>query len=166
MSFYLETRANGLSWTREGCNRTRSGSLSPWETRAIAEKEMMRRKEGKEGFDDPTWVKAEYRLVPYRPLARQSLIDEILSLPDRAFCEVRPHEGRFRSVIVLGGTKGRGYISDPDFGGGSGDTEEAAAKSLASAIRADVRGDGKYAPHWNEYALEYRLLPAWKANLT
>ena len=37
-----------------------------------------------------------------------------------------------------------------------------AIEDCAIAVRADLRGAGKYAPHWSPYDVEYRLLPHWE----
>ncbi len=162
MSFYLETRVFRLAarWTREGCNEFRNGRAIPWETRAQAEAEMAVRKNGERDFDDPMWREAEYRLIPYRQLPDREHIDRVAALPDYAFCsKVRPYLDGFQVSVDTGD---KHWVSDPDFGGGWGKTVELAMKSLADKVRADVRGDGKYAPHWDQYDIVYRLLKAWE----
>lgn len=66
MEHFVETRANGLPWTREGCNRREDGRFVPWPDKAAAEAEIGRRRTDREEFDDPTWATAEYRAVPAR----------------------------------------------------------------------------------------------------
>lgn len=63
---FLETRADGLPWTKEGCNERRGGKFVPWDSRCLAQAELDRRREGRDEFDDPMWKTAEYRLVPVR----------------------------------------------------------------------------------------------------
>ncbi len=60
---WLETRADGLPWTREGCNGRSGGHFVPWPSRTVAQEELDRRRKGHAGFDDPSWKSAEYRLI-------------------------------------------------------------------------------------------------------
>lgn len=66
MRFFVETRSDGLPWTKEGCNRRNSTSFIPWGSKEEAREEMETRKSGKDPYQDPMWADAEYRLVPAR----------------------------------------------------------------------------------------------------
>jgi len=64
--FYVETRSDGLPWTREKCNRREDGRFVPWPDKAAAEEAVRQRREDEVEFDDPMWRTAEYRTVPER----------------------------------------------------------------------------------------------------
>ena len=70
MNFYVETRTDGLPWTRKGCNSYGSTAggwgFIPWPGRAEAQAAVDARKGDGPEFDDPMWQKAEYRIVPAR----------------------------------------------------------------------------------------------------
>jgi hypothetical protein len=85
-----------------------------------------------------------------RPLVDAALLAEIDALPDEALVEARG--GRFCIALPK-----PSYVADPDFSH-AGTTLAA----TAAVIRADLRGVGKYAPHFDSYAVEYRLLPHWR----
>ncbi len=57
MGYFIETRIDGLPWTKEGCNVHRDGHFVPYGTRDEAEAALKRLK----AQDDPMWAAAEYR---------------------------------------------------------------------------------------------------------
>jgi len=64
--FWVETRADGLPWTKEGCNDWRNGKFVPYPTEPAAQAAIDTRKTDRTKFDDPMWARAEYRVVPVR----------------------------------------------------------------------------------------------------
>ena len=68
--FYVETRSDGLPWTREKCNARADGDWVPWPDRPAAEAAVRARREDRTEFDDPAWATADYRIVPARKARR------------------------------------------------------------------------------------------------
>lgn len=68
--FYVETRADGFPWTKEGCNEygKRGGrwGFIPYPSEAEAQAAIDARKSDRTKFDDPMWGTAEYRIIPAR----------------------------------------------------------------------------------------------------
>lgn len=73
--YFVETRCDGLPWTREGCNAWEppkrlgwaewtSGRHLPYASEADARAAIERMKTDRATYDDPTWARAEYRIVP------------------------------------------------------------------------------------------------------
>jgi hypothetical protein len=60
----IETRADGLPWTREGCNEWRAGAFVPYASKAAALAVVEQMKTDRTVYDDPFWARAEYRVVP------------------------------------------------------------------------------------------------------
>lgn len=83
-----------------------------------------------------------------------SFADEIITKVSRA------QNGLWYATLDVGP---RWFVSDPDFST-CAVTKEAAIAKCAAKIRADARGEGKYAPHdllLPGYSLHYRLMPYW-----
>lgn len=57
--YFVETRADGLPWTRQGCNPFWHGVYFPWESIERAQVHINELKQQ----DDPMWSRAEYRIV-------------------------------------------------------------------------------------------------------
>lgn len=94
-----------------------------------------------------------------RQLPDAKTLAEIDRLPDRALVHARAASwnGGWYAAVDIKDT----YVSDPDFST-CGRSEADAIKVCADKIRADLRGEGKYAPHWDAYDVKYRLLPHWR----
>lgn len=68
--FFVETRlpagdpsgGGGLPWTREGCNIYHHGQWRPWPAESYARRAVL----GLQALDDPTWRRAEFRVVSGR----------------------------------------------------------------------------------------------------
>jgi hypothetical protein len=96
----------------------------------------------------------------YRGTIEERLLAEVDKLPDAALVRLLPASGGvIYGAISLPQPE---YVSDPDFARGY-KRDEQAIKYTADFIRADLRGHGKYAPHFSNYDVEYRLLPHWCA---
>ena len=63
MAYFIETRCDGLPWTKEGCNARAAGTLVPYATKADALAEVERMRSDRTKYDDPRWARAEYRVV-------------------------------------------------------------------------------------------------------
>lgn len=62
---FVETRAGGLPWTREGgVNRRLGRRFLPWPSEGRARQEIGDARNGRGPYDDPVWRGAEYRVVP------------------------------------------------------------------------------------------------------
>ena len=61
--FYVETRTNGLPWTKEGCNLRKDGAWVPYPDMEKAIKAIRDRQTLTSVFDDPMWAEAEYRTM-------------------------------------------------------------------------------------------------------
>jgi hypothetical protein len=62
--FFVETRADGFPWTKEGCNDREAGEWVPYATFELAQAAITARRTGAGGrWDDPTWARADYRVI-------------------------------------------------------------------------------------------------------
>lgn len=61
--FYVETRANDIPWTKEGCNNRENGKFVKWPSKTAAEEAIHERQTNEVEFDDPMWRYAEYRMI-------------------------------------------------------------------------------------------------------
>ena len=100
-----------------------------------------------------------------RQLAPAYVLERIDRLPDRILVRtIRPDRkdrrssGLWYAVIRLE----QDYPGDADFATAAA-KERDAVRLAAAKIRDDLRGIGMYAPHWDAYDVEYRLLPSWEA---
>jgi hypothetical protein len=81
------------------------------------------------------------------------------ALPDEALVVARQADnGRWYATVALD----RRWPSDPDFSTCCTTAPEAVQRCAAS-IRADLRGEGKYAPHWTAYDVTYHLMTHWES---
>lgn len=81
------------------------------------------------------------------------------ALPDAAICNA--HRGGSKNLWYATVALDTRWPSDPDFMTAR-KTQQAAIRDCAAQVRADLRGEGKYAPHWSDYDVTYRLLPYWE----
>ncbi len=58
--YFIETRADGFPWTKEGCNERKNGKWVPHQGGPAALVYVRRLK----NHDDPLWARAEYRVIP------------------------------------------------------------------------------------------------------
>lgn len=104
--------------------------------------------------------------LPYGTDVLASLRDheraEVGSLPDAALVITRQSEDGRRWYASL---RGRRWPSDADFAT-CRETREETIAACASKIRDDMRGVGKFAPHFDAYSLLYQFLPAWREAMT
>jgi hypothetical protein len=73
--FFVETRADGFPWTKEGCNERRAGTWAPYATFALAQAAITERRTDRTKWDDPTWARAEYRIMSAGPGRKVSFED-------------------------------------------------------------------------------------------
>ena len=81
------------------------------------------------------------------------------ALPDAAICNA--HQGGSKNLWYATVALDTRWPSDPDFMTAR-KTKQAAIRDCAAQVRADLHGEGKYAPHWSDYDVTYRLLPYWE----
>ncbi len=100
-----------------------------------------------------------------RHIAPAYVLERIERLPDRILVRtIRPDRkdprssGLWYAVIRLEPN----YPGEADFSTAAR-KERDAVRIAAAKIRDDLRGIGRYAPHWDAYDVEYRLLPLWEA---
>jgi hypothetical protein len=80
-------------------------------------------------------------------------------LPDAAICNAS--QGGSKNLWYATVALDTRCPSDPDFLT-TRKTKQAAIHDCAAKVRADLHGEGKYAPHWSDYDVIYRLLPYWE----
>ncbi len=99
-----------------------------------------------------------------RPLPRSEVLAAIDALPDSALVRTSKTDswnGCYGAIAIE-----KRYVSDPDFARGYKD-KAAAIADTAAIVRADLRGEGnRYAPHFDPYDVEFRLLPYWRTRVT
>lgn len=83
----------------------------------------------------------------------------LAALPDAAICNA--HQGGSKNLWYATVALDQRWSGDPDFMTAQ-KTKQAAIQDCAARVRADLHGDGKYAPHWSDYDVTYRLLPYWE----
>lgn len=84
---------------------------------------------------------------------------EIAALADGQIATARlADNGHWYATVRLD----RRWVSDADFSTCAG-SESEAVRRCAASVRADLRGNGNFAPHWDRYDVLYRLLPTWRA---
>ncbi len=102
-------------------------------------------------------INASPQVVPFWGRTLDSFSDETIT-------KVRQSEGgTWYASLDTGPDR---YVSDPDFAVGAA-TRHEAVRLCAARIRADARGEGKYAPHDllvpGRYDFSYRLAKHWAA---
>lgn len=102
-------------------------------------------------------------LMGKRSRGRKGLSSEdarrLKALPDAAICDA--HQGGSKNLWYATVALDTRWPSDPDFLTAR-KTKQTAIHDCAAQVRADLQGEGKYAPHWSGYAVTYRLLPYWE----
>jgi hypothetical protein len=90
----------------------------------------------------------------------EGLIREVGRLPDWVLVKVHvpDREGQAWYATM---DWGKYIYGNADFSTG-GRTEDDVVARCAKTIRDDMRGIGKYAPHFDNYTLEYHVLPYWR----
>jgi len=81
------------------------------------------------------------------------------ALPDAAICNAS--QGGSHNLWYATVALDTRWPSDPDFLT-TRKTKQAAIHDCAAKVRGDLHGEGKYAPHWSDYDVTYRLLPYWE----
>lgn len=82
----------------------------------------------------------------------------LAALPDEAIVSTRQGDnGLWYATVQLE----RNWVGDPDFST-CGSTAAEAIRQCASRVCADLRGEGKYAPHWSSYDVTFKLIPHWE----
>ena len=98
------------------------------------------------------------RKTPYYERTLDSFADHIITR-----CTDKPSSNGYYNAVLDTGPNG--HVSDPDFAcQGYGKTRAEAIAKCATAIRADARGVGKYAPHrcFQGYDFHWRLAKYWE----
>ncbi len=86
-------------------------------------------------------------------------VQHLAALPDTALASA--WQGVSNSLWYATVALDRIWAGDPDLSACAKTADEAIAR-CAARVRADLRGEGKYAPHWNPYDVTFRLLPHWE----
>lgn len=87
----------------------------------------------------------------------EKLLPIVEELPATVIAKARPNkDGGFTAVVRIANA----YVSDAD-APNYGATAEEACERVKAWLLDDMRGRGKFAPHWSYYDMRYRLIPHW-----